>query len=156
MRQPSLDEGDLDLLAKAWEISEEGEDLADCAREHLAESWDAITRLASSSRERVRWQVYDVVAAAGKPAQEVLRRGLEDPDPYCRRRAILSIARTHPADSEEIARRFLSDGDPYIRQAALELVEVSDSRALREQAIDLLKEDPVEHVRRAAERLARW
>jgi hypothetical protein len=101
-----------------WNISEETEDLADYASDHIKECMPILRTLCLSSYPTVRWQVYSVLSKAGEEGEELLRRGLNDPDPYCRRRALSSLALLHPKDAKEIANRFKNDNDPYIRQAA--------------------------------------
>jgi len=110
-----------------WTISEESEEMADYARLHVDSLWDLLMRLARSTHPEVRWQVYSALAFAGPKAEACLRTGLDDPDSYCRRRAILSLARVRPKDAKEIAQRFESDRDPYIQRAALELACSYDS-----------------------------
>lgn len=111
-----------------WAISEETEDMADFARENIEECWQTLSLLAQSSVPQVRWQVYSVLGLAGGKAEDLLRAGLEDPDAYCRRQAILSLARLSPADARELADRFAQDPDPYIRQASAQLLNSSASR----------------------------
>jgi hypothetical protein len=111
--------GDVELC---WAISEESEDLADYAREHVDICWPVLLQLIRSDDAIVRWQVYDVLGHAGPRAEALLRAGLDDPDAYGRRRAILALARLHPADASQIATRFANDDDPYIRLAASHLV----------------------------------
>ncbi len=121
MARGSLSDDELSDIELCWAISEETENLADYAREHLDQCWDTLRRLARSDDPAVRWQVYDVLGSAGRRADDLLRRAIEDPDPYSRRRAILSLARIHPPDAKRLAQRFAHDDDPYIRTAALEL-----------------------------------
>src|SRR5688572_13203917 len=59
--------GELELC---WAISEETEDLVDFAKQHLAECWPSLERLAESKDARVRWQVYEVFGAAGDRAKQ--------------------------------------------------------------------------------------
>lgn len=121
MTSDGIDEQLLQLVAACWAISNESEVLADYARDHLEECWPVVVTVARSSFPNARWQAYDVLPHAGERAEPVLREGLDDPDPYCRRRAILALARLHPADAAAIARRFTEDDDEYIRRAAAEL-----------------------------------
>jgi HEAT repeat protein len=110
-------------VERCWAISEEGEDLADFARQHLDACWPVLQQLVHSPNASVRWQVYDVLGDAGPRAEPLLRAGLEDPDSYAKRRAILALARLHPADAGRLATRFADDADPYIRLAASTLSE---------------------------------
>jgi hypothetical protein len=123
MVQLSLREDELTDIEMCWNISEETEELADYAREHIIECWETLHHLKESSYPNVRWQVFDVLSAAGCKAEGLLREGLEDDDPYCRRRAILSLARLRPKDARQIAERFSQDEDPYIRQAATVMLQ---------------------------------
>jgi HEAT repeat protein len=94
------DEGFKDI-EWCWAISEEGEELADYAKGHVEQCREALRRLATSTHRDVRWQVYSVLGVAGhRPeAERLLRAGLDDPDPYCRRRALLALARLAPHDA---------------------------------------------------------
>lgn len=87
-------------LELCWAISEEGEELADYAREHVDECMAVLNYLARSPNPSVRWQVYDVLSLGGERAEQLLRDALDDPDPYSRRRAILALTRLRPKDAE--------------------------------------------------------
>jgi HEAT repeats len=120
MLKPSLSEDELEDVEFSWWASEETEELADFAKAHLDATLSTLTRLQLSKLPEVRWQIYDVLGDAGSRGEPLLRKGLDDLDPYSRRRAILSLARIKPSDSKQLAERFRSDEDPYIRQAARE------------------------------------
>ncbi len=112
---------DLKLVEQCWAISEEGEDLADYARDHIEECWVALTSLSTSTDATVRWQVYAVLGSAGSRAEGILRKGTEDTDAYCRRRALLSLAAIRPDDLEQLLGISLQDEDAYVRQVATEI-----------------------------------
>jgi len=97
-----------------------------------------------------RWQVYSVLGFAGPKAENLLRRGLQDSDNYCRRRAILSLARLQPKDARLIADPLVRDTDPYIRQASIEIARVSKDPELMNRIKELLLRDVVAYVREAA------
>lgn len=122
MTSNSDQDGDIDALELCWRISEETEDLADFARENIDGCWNVLLRLVHSQHPQVRWQVYDVLSEAGAKSESILREGLDDTDPYVKRRAILSLARLSPADAGHLAQRFANDPDPYIRKASLEFL----------------------------------
>lgn len=122
MRHGPLPADLLSDVESCWAWSEEDESLADYAREHIDECWPVLLQLIRSPDPSVRWQVYDVLGGAGPRAEALLRAGLDDPDPYSRRRAILALARLRPADAGQIASRFANDDDPYIRLAATALL----------------------------------
>lgn len=122
MSRVQLDPDDLSNLELCWSISEENEEMAGYAAEHIDECWSTIARLIRSSNPAVRWQVYSVLGSAGRRSEPLLLKALEDQDSYCRRRAILSLAQIRPSNAKEIAARFGDDEDPYIRQAAQELI----------------------------------
>jgi HEAT repeat protein len=155
MLRRSLSAGELSDLELCWAISSEDETLADFAGGHLERCWGVLRQLAASRRQDVRWQVFSVLASAGPRAEGLLRAGLDDPDPYARRRALLSLAHLAPANARQLAERFLRDPDPYLRQAAIEMARAAhDARFMRE-AVRQLREDDVEHVHEAAAALAR-
>jgi HEAT repeat protein len=139
------------ILAECWSASQEDEELLSFATEHLDECWPTLRVLATSSLPGCRWQVYAAIAGVGRPAEDVLRKGLLDEDPYARRRALLSLAKVRPADAQNLAERFTRDPDPYMRQAAIEMILASTDKSFQRNAIIVLKTDPVEHVRKAAE-----
>ena len=122
MTRSDLTEEDIQILETCWQMSEEDEDLADYAKTNLASCWQTLIRLIASRLPEVRWQVYDVLGEGGNKAERWLRQGLDDENSYCRRRAILSVAKVAPQDAKTIAARFVNDPDPYIRQVASELV----------------------------------
>lgn len=123
MMQQEIDNEDFQILEACWLISEEGEELADFAKANFEQSWPILIRLISSKYAQVRWQIYDVLGEGGEVGERWVRLGLDDEDAYCRRRAILSLARLRPSDAKIMASRFLNDPDPYIRQAAAELAK---------------------------------
>ena len=110
------------MVEICWQISEEDEYLAEYAKANMSSCWPTLIRLVVSSFPEVRWQVYDVLGEAGNTAECWLRRGLDDENAYCRRRAILSVIRVVPQDAKKIATRFVNDPDPYIRQVACKLM----------------------------------
>jgi len=145
-------EAEVRLLEMCWSISEEDEELLHFAEEHIDECWAVLRRLAVSSDWKVRWQVYEASAAAGRRAEEILRPGLEDTDEYARQRAVLALARVAPDDARALAEVLFEDPAPYIRQAAIELAcSVGDREFLR-ASLERLSHDPVDHVRRQARR----
>jgi hypothetical protein len=155
MAQASLSEKELQALDLCWAISEETEPLLEYAQSHLAQCWLALSELARVGQPDTRWQVYSALGAAQERpgAESLLREGLDDPDPYCRRRTLISLARFKPVDARQLAERFLGDSDPYLRQAAIEMVRVSsDAEFMRRKRQQLLK-DATWHVRQAAETL---
>lgn len=121
MRDAKLQLAQLQQLELCWQVSEESEELAEYARAHYVDCWPLLLELAKSKNPRVRWQAYAVLPAGGTVSERALRQGLEDPDAYCRRRALLALAQLHPQDAPELRARFRQDPDPYIRQVALEL-----------------------------------
>jgi hypothetical protein len=101
-----------------WRISEETEDMADFAKEHVQDCWPVLVRLVHSEFPEVRWQVFAVLASGGRQAETLLRAGLNDPNTYCRRRALIALGQFGPKDALELKTRFLQDSDPGMRQAA--------------------------------------
>ena len=141
----------LNLLEKCWAISEESEELAEFARDHIGECIDVVAQLADSELLDVRWQAYSVLSSAGDTGDAILRRSLDDPDLYCRRRAYLAIAEMRPADAFALAGRIINDEDPYMRLAAVELLRsCGDSKLIADAKAQLVVDrDPF--VRQAAE-----
>jgi HEAT repeats len=127
------------ILAECWAASQEDEELLTFASEHLDDCWPTLQALAQSSLPGCRWQVYEAVAGAGRPAEDILRQGLSDQDPYARRRALLSLARLQPSDAHIIAERFTKDPDPYMRQAAIEMALASTKQASERNTLNILK-----------------
>ncbi len=150
MTQPSPSPEDVDYIDKCWGISEEGECLADYARAHVERCWNVLCLLTESKRSDTRWQAYDVLSGAGRKVETLLRKGLSDPDDYCRRRALLSLARLSPTDAKEIADRFSRHEDPYIRQASISMSAASKDAAFMDRFARRLANDPAWHVRKAA------
>ena len=123
MEQPNLSEAEFKMVEQCWELSEEDEDLADYAKNNLEPCWEVIRRLTNSPSGVVRWQVYEVLGGAAAKGESLLREGIKDKDSYCRRRAILSLAKLHPNDAAIIAGSLSTDPDTYIRQAVKELLK---------------------------------
>lgn len=118
MTDPQLPRTELDTLDSCWAISEETEDLLEFAKANLDRCWFRLPQLCGSLRPETRWQVYEVLGEAGSRAESLLRQGLSDTDAYCRRRAAISLARLHPADSLQIHSQLANDADPNMRQVA--------------------------------------
>ena len=150
MTQQPLDAEALEYIDKCWAISEETEDLACYAENHIDECWDVLCHLAKSEYPDTRWQVYSVLGFAGPRAESLLRNGLLDSDDYCKRRALLSLARLQPDDARQLASQFLQDADPYMRLASIEMVRVPKDAKFIHQMQTLLLQDPDEYVRKAA------
>lgn len=150
MLRPLVSPEELADLELCWAISSEDETLADFAREHIDQCWNTLQRLSTSEHSDVRWQVFSVLGSAGPRAEEVLRAGLDDPDPYARRRALLSLAQLAPDDARQLAERFLRDPDPYLRQVAVELARASRDAGFMREAARQLRGDAAKHVHRAA------
>lgn len=148
LQSPSQE--DVRYIDKCWAISNEGEDLADYARANVEQCWTVLCLLTESKREDTRWQVYDALSCAGRKAETLLRKGLSDPDDYCKRRALLSLARLSPKDAKEIADRFSRHEDPYIRQASIWMAAASKDAAFIDLFTRRLADDPAWHVRKAA------
>lgn len=140
---------DIQFIDKCWAISEEGGHLADYARIHIDQCWDVLLLLTESEYSDTRWQVYDVLSSAGQKAENLLKKGLQDPDDYCKRRALLSLARLYPNDAKEIADQFCRHENPYMRQAAFKMAIASKDTAFIESIRQLLLQDPAWHVRKA-------
>ena len=148
MTRQSPKQEDIQYVDKCWAISEEGEHLADYARRHIDRCWDVLRLLTESAYSSTRWQVYDVLSCAGRKAENLLKKGLQDPSDYCKRRALLSLARLNPNDAKEITERFCKHEDPYIRQAAFKMAIASKDTIFIERIRQLLLQDPIWHVRK--------
>ena len=138
---------------KCWAISEEGGHLADYAKCHIDLCWDVLCLLTESAYSSTRWQVYDVLSCAGRKAENLLRKGLQDPDDYCKRRALISLARLNPHDAKEITERFCKHECPYMRQVSFDMAIASKDTIFIERIRQLLLQDPIWHVRK---RVREW
>lgn len=144
----SLNRELIQYIDKCWNISKEGEHLADYARNHINQCWNVLCLLTESEYTDTRWQVYDVLSYAGQKAENLFKKGLQDPDDYCKRRAILSLARLNPNDAKEITDRFCQHQDPYIRRAAFKMAIASKDTIFIERIRQLLLQDPIWHIRK--------
>ncbi len=155
MKNSSLSTGELRCIELCWAISEESEWLADCAREDVGTHMDILRHLSRSPSPAVRWQAFDVLGFDGREAVPLVQAGLTDSDLYCRRRAVLALARLGPVDAERLATELSHDDDPYVRQASLEMARASKDKRLITDIAQHLKGDPADHVREAASRSIR-
>jgi hypothetical protein len=111
------------LLGRCWAISEEDEDCADWARDHLAEGHvrELVRRLAGSAERDTRWQAYDVlgdVPVLDAQTLGALGAGIADEDPYVRRRAFLALRRHPEIDARPYVVQMLADTDSHNRSVA--------------------------------------
>ena len=148
MNQQFPSQEDIQYVDKCWAISEEGEHLADYARCHIDLCWNVLCLLTESTYSSTRWQVYDVLSCAGQKAENILKKGLQDPDDYCKRRALISLTRLYPNDAKEIVGQFCQHHDPYIRQAAFDMAIATKDPAFIDRIRQLLLQDPIWHVRK--------
>jgi len=141
MLQHEISNEELKALDKAWEVSEEDEELVSWSSDHMSQVLPVLARLISSSPlEDTRWQIYEALGTTSE-GEPLLRQGLLDRDPYCRRRALLSLAKLAPADAHEIAARFFAESDPALRQAAIEMLMTSRHRDITRQLLQTLSHD---------------
>ena len=98
MTDPQDQQTFLPQIELCWRISEETEDMADFAKEQIEDCWPVLVLLAQSEFAEVRWQVYSVLPLFGSNVEPLLRVALNDPDAYCKRRALMSLASLHPRD----------------------------------------------------------
>lgn len=118
---PNLDPEDISCLATAFELSTEGEALADSLKENFRSVPVAtIVALANSPSAEVRWQVFDSIATLNVETRELLLRALEHEDSCVRRRAFLRLTSLEVPPSEVLHRAAL-DNDPVIRDRAASL-----------------------------------
>ena len=66
----------------------------------------------------IKTLVASILPDAGRRGEAMLRAGLNDADPYCRRRALLALIHLAPEDAPQLRERFLQDPDAGVRQAA--------------------------------------
>ena len=72
-------------------------------------------------------------------------------DAYCRRRALISLARLHPHDAQQLAEQFLHDTDPYMRLGIYHMIQATLHAEFIARARRDLLHDKVEYVRKAAQ-----
>ncbi len=111
------------LLDRCWAISEEDEDCADWARDHLRDGHvrEMVRRLAGSAERNTRWQAYDVlgdVPVLDAQTLGALVAGLADEDSYVRRRAFLALRRHPEIDARPYVVQMLADTDSHNRSVA--------------------------------------
>lgn len=139
----------LEVLANCWRISHEDEDLLFWAKDHIQTVFPVLIRLAGSEHRDTRWQIFDALGNSAQ-AENILRHALEDPDSYCRRRALLALARRKPVDAHLLAQRFAEDPDPHMRLAALEMASHVSDPQLVTSMVRQLAADAVQFVRERA------
>jgi len=65
MTRSELTDEEIKMVESCWQMSEEGEDLADYTRSNLRSCWPTLLRLIGSRFPEVRWQIYDVLGEGG-------------------------------------------------------------------------------------------
>ena len=146
MAQDDQSEHSLSLLEQCWAISNEGEDCAYWAREHLQEEHvgKLVERLTTSADSDTRWQAYDVLGdllAFSDKVQPVLEAGMADENPYVRRRAFGPLLRRFKDDAAPYLLRMLADEDVYNRYVAVKEGRRQNIKALQSQ-MDAVAQDP--------------
>lgn len=149
MKDSHCSEHCLELIKECWLMCEEGEELIDYCKKHYSAVRSTVIKLAESKNPYIRWQIYAVLAEGGEEAKKTLLEGLNDPDAYARRRAIISLSEHDVQNIEAVADHLLNDPDPYIRQALVELVRDRADDTLKQKVFKALRSDPVQHVRAA-------
>jgi hypothetical protein len=150
MVQCSGDPDCIGVLECCWAISEETEDLATFARDHIKECWDTLQALVVSRNPTVRWQVYSALDAAGERGEALLRQGLADPDLYARRRALLALANVGPHDAKDLVEQYLDHDDPYMRLAAITMANTLGDPDFARHVHERMRHDSAAFVREAA------
>ena len=121
-KQPS--EQALFLLSRCWSLSEEDEDCADWAREHIDDRHvrSIIFRLTASPDPNTQWQAYDALndlQILDGETQDVLEAGTKNASPYVRRRAFLVLFNHSKVDVQPYIEQMLMDADAYNRYVAV-------------------------------------
>lgn len=146
MAEAHQSERALVLLGRCWALSEEGEECADWAREHLQEEHvgKLVERLTASAYSDTRWQAYDVLGgllAFSDKVRPVLEAGMADENPYVRRRAFGPLLRRFKDDAAPYLLQMLADEDVYNRYVAVKEGRRRNIRALQNQ-MDAAAQDP--------------
>lgn len=133
-------------LDRCWAISNECEECAYWAREHLQEKHvgKLVERLTASAYSDTRWQAYDVLGdllAFSDKVRPVLEAGMADENPYVRRRAFLPLLRHFEDAAAPYLLRMLADEDSYNRYVAVKEGRRRNIRALQSQ-MDAAAQDP--------------
>ena len=136
------------LLGRCWSITEEDEDCAYWAREHIQEPHvqELVQRLTKSIHEDTRWQAYDVfrdLHPLDAKTQALLELGTEDEDPYVRRRAFLALFHHPDIDHAVCVRRMLNDADSYNRYVGVKEAKLLGAEALQDQVRAALQDPAV-------------
>ena len=148
MAQEHQSPATLFLLGHCWSLSEEDEDCADWAREHLQREHvrEMVRRLAGSADPRTRWQTCDVLGNLlflDAATLKVLETALEDNDAYVRRRAFLALTRhVGGVDPQPYVRRMLLDTDSYNRYVAVQTYYPDAVPEALQAQVDAAAQDP--------------
>jgi len=108
------------------------------------------TAALASPEINARWQIAECLGEVGSTATlDILRKFIDDPHEYVRRRALMAYAPHRSAESEPIAWAWLTSEEPYSRLAALHVLR--DVHSPRwPAAVQMLKLDSCEFVRQRA------
>ncbi len=148
MAQEHPSEHTLLLLGRCWSITNEGEDCAFWAREHIQEPHvqELVRSLTESVHSDTRWQAYDVfrdLHPLDARTQALLELGTKDGDPYVRRRASLALFQHPDIDHADYVRRMLNDADSYNRYVGVKEAKLLGAKALQDQVQAALQDPAV-------------
>lgn len=79
MTRQSLNREVIRYIDKCWNISKEGEHLADYTRNHINQCCNVLCLLTESEYTDSRWQVYDVLSYAGEKAENLIKKDFKTP-----------------------------------------------------------------------------
>lgn len=155
LRRSSLDSAEVLSLLEVLALDHEAETI----RNALVEAPELGILLARSAlsypKADARWQLADFLGTRSEPAAvALLRRYMEDPDEYVRRRALLAAQHNDSAFAESVAARWLTAEHEYSRLAALSVLSELPSPQLA-AALDALRDDPSEMIRSKVAELRR-
>ena len=148
MAQGHQSEQALFLLSRCWSLSQECEECAYWAREHILDGHvrKLVFRLTKSVDPGTRWQAYDVLdslSVLDAETRTVLQRGTKDENPYVRRRALLVFLHHSKPNKAACITQMLEDADAYNRYVAVKEGKRSGGEALQKKLLAVLQDPEV-------------
>lgn len=108
---------EIEDLERCFEISSETEDMIDYCKKNFKKTKENLIILSKSSREEVRWQLYEIFKEGDEDSDIILLNSLNNEnDNYVLKRALLSLIERRVYIKRTLVLRFMNHKDEMIRE----------------------------------------